>query len=237
MTDATKTEDVQDTTETTADDTTTADKLYEDADDTTTDDADDTDKGDKGDDDKGGEDGDKDDSKDDSKDDDSEEDEPDDEESEVPEKYDVELGDDTSLEESDLERIAAEARELGLSNEECQGLVDLEDRVTKQFQERQMDHVKEVRSTWIKEAETDKEIGGENFKENLELSKRVIDKFGSDDFKKLVTDTDFGNHKEVIRIFVRVGKLMGEDNLVHSNTPPGGKDKSPEEILFGDTQA
>lgn len=231
MADATESTDVQDTTETSTDDTTTADKLYEDADDTTTADTDDTDKdaeGDKEGDEEVEKDGDKDD--DDSKDDDSKEEE----ESEVPEKYELELGADTSLEESDLERIAAEARELGLSNEEGQGLVDLEDRVTKQFQERQMEHVKEVRGTWIKEAETDKEIGGEKFNESLELSKRVIDKFGSDDFQKLVDDTDFGNHKEVIRIFARIGKLMGEDNLVQSQTPPGGKDKSPEEIMYGD---
>lgn len=237
MKDATESTDVQDTTETSTDDTTTADKLYEDADDTETTDTDDTDKDAEGDEDKGdgGEDGDKDDSEDDSKDADSEEDE--EKKSEVPEKYDLELGDDTSLEESDLERIATEGRELGLSSEECQGLVDLEDRVSKQFQERQMDHVKEVRGTWIKEAETDKEIGGENFKENLELSKRVIDKFGSDGFKKLVEDTDFGNHKEVIRVFARIGKLMGEDNLVHSKTPPGGKKLSAEEKLYGPNQA
>jgi hypothetical protein len=153
----------------------------------------------------------------------------------VPEKYDLKLAKDTILDQSDMERIATEAKELGLTNEEAQDLLDLESSAQARYQDKQTNEVKGIREGWVKTAEEDKEIGGDVFKESVALSARVIEKFGTDDFKKALDETGFGNHPEVIRIFTRIGKLMGNDQLVMSKGQSPGE-KSLEETFYGKTE-
>ena len=157
-------------------------------------------------------------------------------ESVVPEKYDIRTGENSFLNDADLERIGAEAKELGLSNEEAQDLVNIEDGVITRFREKQDNEVQSIRDGWAKSAEKDKEIGGDNFKENVALSKRVIDRFGSKDFQKALDETGFGNHPEVIRMFTRIGKLMSNDKMIHPKAKSSNSERTIEDIFYGENK-
>lgn len=153
----------------------------------------------------------------------------------APENYDLKLPEDSLLDPSTIERISAEAREKGLSNEAAQELIDREHQAVSAYKEAQDEQVKEIQDSWVSTAEADKEIGGDAFKENVELAKRVVDRYGSDDFKKALNETGFGNHPEVLRIFTRIGKEMGEDRLVEPGSQTTGGKKNIEDVLYDKT--
>jgi len=149
----------------------------------------------------------------------------------APEKYDLKLSEDSPLDASDVERISAYAKEKGLSNEVAQEMLEREEAAIVSYRDAQMQEVEEIRAKWLEEAENDKEIGGDEFKKNVTLAKRVIDKFGSKEFKETLKDTGFGNHPEVVRVFVRIGKAMSDDQFVTAKSQVGGK-KSAADILY-----
>lgn len=147
----------------------------------------------------------------------------DDKGSDAPEEYDLKLPEDSQLDPSVTEEIADFAREQGFSNEQAQALLDRESNAVASYIEAQDEQVKEIRESWLGTSEKDKEIGGDGFKENVELAKRAVDKYGSDEFRQALDETGFGNHPEVLRTFVRIGKAMGEDNIVSPGSGTGSK--------------
>lgn len=149
----------------------------------------------------------------------------------APEKYDLKLAEDSLLDQKDVDEIAARARELDLSNEDAQLMVEMEAEAANRYHEKIAAEVKEIHDGWLKAAQTDKEIGGDSFKENVELAHRVLEKFGTKEFNQMLNDSNYGNHPEVIRIFARLGKQMASDEAVFGSDQGGEK---PLEALFYD---
>lgn len=154
----------------------------------------------------------------------------------IPEKYEFKLPEGSQLKPETLEKIASIAKERGFTNEQAQALVDpklqsvLTDIVSAKLQE----DTKQLANTeWVKEAKDDKEIGGEAFGRSVETAKRVVERFGTDSFKKALNDTGLGNHPELLRVFARIGKAMEPHELIKPGTQPSAVKKSPEEVLFG----
>lgn len=150
------------------------------------------------------------------------------EEDAVPEKYELTLPEGSQLTAQDVEKTTAIAKEWGLSNEEAQELLNVRHEAVSEYVNRAN---KEIGS-WLGKAKSDKEIGGDNFGKNAELAKRVVDRFGTEEFKKALNDTGLGNHPELVRIFAKIGRSISEDTLVH----PGTKvvpSKSMEEVFYG----
>jgi hypothetical protein len=113
-----------------------------------------------------------------------------------------------------LGEFKATAKELGLSQEGAQKLVELQSKVALKQQEA-MRHMK---TQWAEAAKTDKEFGGEALNENLSVAKKALDAFASPDLRALLNESGLGNHPEVIRHFIRVGKAISEDGRVVSGT-------------------
>ena len=67
---------------------------------------------------------------------------------------------------------------------------------------------------WQEACRTDPEFGGAQFDANLAVAKRGYNMFASDGLKSLLEQTGYGNHPEVLRLFHKIGKMMGEDNIV-----------------------
>jgi hypothetical protein len=161
------------------------------------------------------------------------EDKPETEEDKAPEKYDLKLGDDSIFEKEDIERIEAKAKELNLNNEDAQSLLEMESGIISDYHDKLIKQVEDTQAGWIKEGENDKEIGGDNYKESVALSNRVVEKFGSEVYKKMMDDSGYGNHPEVIRIFAGIGKLMENDKGIFPNSH-SSKEKTAEEVFYGE---
>lgn len=153
----------------------------------------------------------------------------------VPETYDLKLPDGSPLDPATIEKTAAYAKERGLSNEEAQALIDRENETISSYVEKQHKELEEKTVQWEKTWEGDKEIGGGDFKKNAELAKRVVERFGSPELKKALNDTGLGNHPELGRLLVRIGKAMTDDQLVLPGAMPAAK-KTPAQVLYGPDQ-
>ena len=144
----------------------------------------------------------------------------------VPEKYNLALPKDSLLDPTAIEEISSFAKENGLSNEEAQDILEGES-------VKLAAHVDKLKEKWSTEWKNDKEIGGAEFEKNAELAKRVIDRFGTDGLKNELNKWGYGNHPELGRLLVKIGKAMAEDTLRMPGSQPAGEQrKSLAEVLY-----
>lgn len=153
----------------------------------------------------------------------------------VPEKYDLKLPDGSPLDPSRVEKIAALAKERGLSNEAAQELLTGEHELLAEHVEKQKANLVSQAEAWKAQLAQDPEIGGEKLAENVELAKRVINKYGDDQLKKALDDTGLGNYPGLVKLFTKIGREMAPDKLVITDNS-GGEKKSIEERLYGSTK-
>lgn len=153
----------------------------------------------------------------------------------VPEKYDLKMPKDSALSDAHVENLSLYAKEKGLSNEQAQELLERESKAVSEYSASVYEKQKQMADGWAEQASKDAEIGGEAFKQNAELAKRVVERFATDDFRKELSKTGLGNHPELLRIFTRIGKAMAPDTLIPGGQRPPGQKKTTEEILYGNS--
>ena len=155
-----------------------------------------------------------------------------DDEDVVPEKYELTIAKDSLLDQTDMDRISTDAKEKGLTNGEAQLMADMEAEAIDRYHDKIDKQVEDIQAGWLKDAEADKEIGGEAFKENAELSKRLVDKYGSEALKDLLDQSKYGDHPEVVRIFSTIARqFMAEDKAFFPKAHEKGE-KSMEETFY-----
>lgn len=115
-------------------------------------------------------------------------------------------------------------KELNLSQEQSQKLVDFyADRMT-QTAEGQTKAFADVTASWATDAKNDPDIGGDNFDANIKTAMAGITAFGTPELTELLNTTGVGNHPAMIKFAQQVGKLVKEDNPGH--TQSGGKSEA-----------
>lgn len=144
----------------------------------------------------------------------------------APEKYELKISEGSVVDAGFVERIAAHAKAQGLSQEQAQALLDQQSEQVGAF-------IKQQSESWMAQSLADKEIGGEALNKNVEMAKRVIDRFGSESLKAELNKTGYGNHVEVLRLLVKIGSSMSEDQLVVPGSQPVSAPKSREELYYG----
>lgn len=144
----------------------------------------------------------------------------------------LELPKDAVIDESAIERISSYAKEKGLTKDQAQELVQFENEAVKRFADSQKQAYEQQKESWKAKAIEDKEIGGEKFVENVALSNRVIKRFASEALIQELDKTGLGNYPELVRVFARIGKAMGEDRMVMSGSKAPSP-KSMEEVFYG----
>lgn len=146
--------------------------------------------------------------------------------------YSLNKPENSRLSDADMERIASYAKDQGLSKEAAEKLVDNESKARDSYYESLQSEHKEMVKQWVEDVKSDKELGGEKFAESAELAKSVVARFGTDEFRKNLNESGYGNHPEVVRIFARIGRAMAPDTIVKENNPSGGA-RSLEEVFYG----
>ena len=132
----------------------------------------------------------------------------------APDKYEFNAKVADAPEELDPEVLTAfgdVAKELNLPQEAAQKVLD---KVAPVIQAKQAKVLEQVKTDWANDSQADKEFGGENLAENLEIAKKSLEAFGSDTLKSLLHETGFGNHPEIIRFMYKVGSAISEDSYV-----------------------
>jgi hypothetical protein len=113
------------------------------------------------------------------------------------------------------------AKQHNLPQEAAQQVIDLQAKVAQKsaqiVQEQIAKHWEPVGGTpdkWEAMAKADKEFGGDKFDENLAKAAEARDRFGTPLLKEVLNRTGAGNHPEVLRLFLRIGKAISEDGFV-----------------------
>lgn len=123
------------------------------------------------------------------------------------------------------------AKEFNLKQEQAQKLVDMQSGLMSKYAKESTDAWDGVQKDWRSKAETDSEIGGQKFKENVGIAKKALDKYGTPAFKEAIEHTGMGNHPELIRFLYKVGKTISEDKVMTQGDASTGP-KDPAKVLF-----
>lgn len=102
-------------------------------------------------------------------------------------------------------------KELGLTQDQAQKLVDFQAKQAQASSEGRVDAFNQLMKDWSEKSKNDSEFGGDKFEENVGIARSAIDKFGTPELKQLLEEHGVGNHPEVIRFMIKVGKMTAED--------------------------
>lgn len=133
----------------------------------------------------------------------------------APEKYEFQAGEGQELDAAALEQFEPIARELNLTNEQAQKMVDLYGtKIMPMVQKQQAEAWQKTTEQWAADVKADKEIGGDKLTANLSAAQRALDQFGTPELKEYLNGTGLGNHPELVKTFIKIGKAMSEDGMV-----------------------
>lgn len=149
------------------------------------------------------------------------------------EEFKFKLPENALIDAASVEKIASFAKERGLSQEQAQALLERDDANAKAQEQSQQDQLKAQSQQWVKDVLADKEIGGIDAKKNVALAHRVIERFATPVLIEQLRSTGLGNHPELLRVFVNIGKLMTDDQLVLGTGSPK-LEKSTAEVFYPD---
>ena len=177
----------------------------------------------------------------------------------VPEEYEAfNLPEGVEIDTAALEQATPLFKDMNLSQEQSQQLVDLFANITQERSEALAEQAASIRSEWQEGIKTHPEFGGAKVDASLATSRKPIDAVFGDvvepeagaseaqvkaflehpntQFRQLLTDTGIGDHPLFFEFMVKVGKSFSEGSFVNGNTPPAAP-QSHAEILYSETQS
>lgn len=142
----------------------------------------------------------------------------------APEKYEFQAAEGVELDTEALKDFEPVARDLNLTNEQAQKLVDAYPKILAGVQQRQAEAWQKQTEGWAETVKADKEIGGDKLTANLSAAQRALEQFGDPELKEYLDSTGLGNHPALVKAFIKVGKAMSEDKVVTGGHESGGSD-------------
>ncbi len=144
----------------------------------------------------------------------------------VPDQYDLDLEklgvEGAQLNEEQLEGYKAIAKDMGLTQQQFEGLAKYDIERAQAANAEAVDEWNSRVNGWRESARTDKEFGGKEYETNVKNAMKVVEQFGDDDLKALLKSPSednpdglaIGNHPAVLRTLNRIGKALSDPDLV-----------------------
>lgn len=141
----------------------------------------------------------------------------------VPEEYaDFTVPDGVEL---DKELLTTEfepfARELGLTQEKAQKLVDMGSKIVERMTTQMHDAHAERVAGWLETAKADAELKADIALGEKSEAARALNTIATPELKAYLNETGLGNHPEMIRMFLRIAPSMREDGLERGGAGSG----------------
>ena len=150
----------------------------------------------------------------------------------APEEYGTfELPDNFDMNEETLGEYHTFAKENNLTQEQAQRGVDM----VAQMKQAEMTQWVDQQKSWVDDAKSDAEFGGDKFEQNIAVAVKARDSFGTSEFNEMLDTSGLGNHPEMIRFLNRVGKAISEDSVVVGGTSTTGN-QTREAVLYPSMQ-
>lgn len=151
----------------------------------------------------------------------------------APEKYeDFKLPEDVTLAPEAKEEFTKVAKELNLTQEGAQKLMDLAAKHTQGVVQGFATRMTETRTEWVKTIKADPEYGGAKLTETIELGKRALKEFGDPEVNVLMETFGIGDNPSFIRMMAKIGRAMSEDKFIDGKSS-GVDTRSAAEVVYG----
>lgn len=121
------------------------------------------------------------------------------------------------------------AKAAGFKSEDGQKVVDLWLKANQDAHAKAVADVQAEQAAWTKAIETDKDLGGANLPQSKALAEKTMAQFASPELRTFLNEQGLGNHPELVRFAVAVGKALAEDT-VQGTTPTSGTGGSDEQL-------
>lgn len=151
---------------------------------------------------------------------------------EAPETYEFQFPEGVEKDEVLVEAFTPIAKELNLTQEKAQKLVDFYNKHVQDQTGEQTKAWEDMQKEWVTATKSDKDIGGVNFVQNLAVAKKAVDTFGSNELKQLFNYTGVGNHVAMVKFLHNIGKAISESKIYSGQQSDVPKDVA--KILFPD---
>ncbi|TSA28588.1 hypothetical protein D4R71_00350 [bacterium] len=147
----------------------------------------------------------------------------------VPEKYEFIVPEGMTLNQPLVDKFSPVFKELEITQEGAQKLVDLYSAEKKAEADAQATNFKQ----FLKESydETVKELGA-TYKDQLAYVAKVRDRFLSEETQEMLDASGLSNNKAFILDLIKLGKLISEDKLPAGQSAAAGGAKSTADILY-----
>lgn len=150
----------------------------------------------------------------------------------APESYaDFELPEGMELDATALDKALPMFKELGLTQEQAQKVVGLYADQIQAGRKAQDEAFSQLMDDWRTKSMSDKEFGGDKFEQNIAIANSALQKFGTPELMQLMKDHGVGNHPEMIRFMLKVGRLTQEDNP-GSSVGPSSPERDRVDMLY-----
>jgi beta-N-acetylglucosaminidase len=136
------------------------------------------------------------------------------------------------LDDKTQDEIVSFGKEHGLSEEVIQAFLDRSAQNATNVISKTLEAHSETVKGWANLAKNDKEYGGKKYGESVKLAREAVAKFGNEDVKKVFNEFGIGNHPEIIRMFVKVGRSLQSDKFAHAQSSTKEESTSSYEDIF-----
>lgn len=155
---------------------------------------------------------------------------------EVPEKYEWTLpeGFEGELDQAAVEAFEPLARELGLTQEQANKMVELHAQSLMKANEAAREQIASQMQQWNESLRTDPDFGGAKFNENVAIAQKAVQAFGPPELTQVLNETGLGNHPALVKTFHQIGKAISEDRFVPGNQSSGPR--SAGAIMYPDAK-
>lgn len=149
----------------------------------------------------------------------------------VPEKYEFKYPEGYQADEAALGEYSTAFKELGLTNEQAQRLVDMDAKRSVSSTEASVAAHKQQVESWVGELKSDPEFGGAKFEANVGIANKALAAFGSPELTQFFKDTGLGNHPQLVKAFHKIGSQLGEGSI-HKTTSDQPAERSIAERMY-----
>ena len=135
----------------------------------------------------------------------------------APEKYEFAL-EGVDLDKEMLTEAEPLLREFNLDNDQANKLLPVANKLVERTREGVVQQITDLaaqqKADWLSIAKADETIGGAKWDNSLHLAAKAFDALGFKEghpFRQALDETGFGNHRDMIFAFSKVGEMVGED--------------------------
>ena len=130
----------------------------------------------------------------------------------VPDTYaDFTMPEGVEFDEVALTEVTPLLKEVKATQEQAQKFADWYASKVQAGSQKQVDNFNQLMNDWREQSKNDGEFGGDKYDENVKIAQSAINKYGTSELKQLLNDHGVGNHPELVRFMVRVGRTLNED--------------------------